>query len=323
MAHRPKYEWQEHHFDHLHQELDNGKTYGIIYKEWPFRDMIDGVINDLVTDPGTGEKGRPSRDSVRKRAKNRWIREGNINYTNAQWTEEEEKDLILAYTLCEGSMEEIEKLYKECDMPRSPNAIVCKVQELQSEELLPRYEHNHKATVRYKDWTEHFLKCGLEVIGNSYGGAFKTYKVQCLAFGHKQERKASTTHNEVGCKFCSAAGKVSLSVLKDLPEGKLPCVTYCVEFRDGVIKVGHANKGAEKRGKGWPPFKILKEIYTTTYHARRIEVATHHDFERIKLYEPIAGNGGTECFQPIYKQSILKYLEEEERNLPEDAKNIT
>ena len=306
-----KYNYTDHHYDWMWECHEKGMTYGEVLKNWPFEDMI------------------PSRDSIRRRYPNMQhfgleAAKNNLRkLSNKRWTEEERKELALAYHLCEGSMEEIVKLCKEIEVERSPNAIIDEIQLMQAEDKLPRFESNNSAQSRNKDWTEDFLKCGLKIIGNSFGGAYKTYEVECLAFGHKSKKKAKETYRDEGCGFCSAAGKVSLETLRNTPEGKSPCVVYFVEFEDGVVKVGHSVYGAVTRGKGWPPFKILKEIHTTTFHARRIETTAHHDFERIELYKPTAGNGGKECFQPIYKQSILKYLEEEERNLPEDAKNIT
>ena len=161
-----------------------------------------------------------------------------------------------------------------------------------------------------KDYREDFFAKGLSIVGDYMGNAKTMFEAECLVFGHRVKVRADMPF---GCNICSTVGEMPLSQLKNDPLGQVPCKAYLVQFEDGILKTGHSKYGAVVRGKGWPPFKLIKEIEDTLYHARRIEAKTRNQVKGLDLYKPLKHDGGTECFEEKQLKKLLNIFSKEEK----------
>lgn len=299
-----KYNYERKHFEFLEQCSTKGYTVGQILKEWNF------------------EEFEPTHRSVSCRLRSVQLygidkclnTKGNFTKKRKTWTEEESKHLILANELCNGSEHEAVSLFIDIFPDRTYNATRVRMATMTARGELQR--KNKRKTVE-KDQTNRLLKVGLKIIGNPVVKELAYVDVECVAFGHKNRVRIDSS----GCKTCHQAGQLTLSRLKNSPLGQVPAVVYLVQFEDGILKTGHTEDGTIQRGKYWPTFKILKEINTTKFHARRIETETQNQVKRLRMYEPLQGNGGTECFKEKYLEKLLDILSREENSLLHEKNN--
>ena len=296
-----KFNYKRHHFEYL--LTCNTSTEAL--KNWPFDDMI------------------PSKRSVDRRlfsvktyGIDKCLKGGNYS-KGRKWTEEEEELLALAYDLCNGSEGETVKLFMDIFPDRTALAIESWLSVMQANFKLKR-KITKANTSDPVDYYEALLSRGFMPVKDSIGFGHTLFEVECIEYGHKSIVRACSSSR---CNLCTQAGSLPLSQLKNHKLGKHPCIIYFVQFEDGTLKTGHTKNETRLRGRDWPPFKIIKEIETTYYHARRIETETQNQCDRIPEYLPLQGNGGTECFEEKHYKRILEILNKEEKDLLEHEKN--
>lgn len=296
-----KFNYKRHHFEYLLK--CNNSTEAL--KNWPFDDMV------------------PSKRSVDRRlfsvktyGIDKCLKGGNYS-KGRKWTEEEEELLVLAYDLCEGSEGETVKLFMDIFPDRTALAVESWLSVMQANFKLKR-KITKANTSDPVDYYEALLSRGFMPVKDSIGFGHTLFEVECIEYGHKSIVRACSSSR---CNLCTQAGSLPLSQLKNHKLGKHPCIIYFVQFEDGTLKTGHTKNETQLRGRDWPPFKIVKEIETTYYHARRIETETQNQCDRIPEYLPLQGNGGTECFEEKHYERILEILNKEEKDLLEHEKN--
>ena len=297
-----KFEYQKHHWEFM----EKYNTPAEVINNWPFDDMI------------------PSYRSVYRRLKTLkkygiekcLERPSGMMEKSSKWTKDEEKCLALAYELSQNSEDEAYKLFKDIYPKRTRQSINTRLSILAANGKIERTYHNTKSDL--VDYYEFFLQKGFIPVNNSTGYSHTYFDLECIEYGHKSRAKVSALS---GCNVCAQAGSMPLSQLKNHELGQHPCIIYFVQFEDGTLKTGHTKNETQLRGRDWPPFKIIKEIETTYYHARRIETETQNQCDRMPEYLPLQGNGGTECFEEKHYERILQILNKEEKDLLEHEKN--
>ena len=297
------YDFKKHHYEYLLTQ--NSPTEAL--NNWPFDDMFP-----------TWSSIRRRLDSVKAYGVEKCLKVGGGNFTKrSAWTKEEEELLILAHELCEGREQETINLFREIFPERGAVSIEGYMAKLVANDRLKRV-FNTRPDYKPSDYYESLLSRGFMPLGNTIGYGKTVFEVECIAYGHKTTVRAI---GNTGCNLCSQAGSMPLSQLKNHKLGQHPCIIYFVQFEDGTLKTGHTKRGTQIRGSEWPPFKIIKEIETTYYHARRIETETQNQCDRIPQYLPLHKKGGTECFEEKHYERILEILNKEEKDLLEHEKN--
>lgn len=299
-----KYNYERKHFEFLEKCSNKGYTVGQILKEWNF-DEFEPTYRSVSC----------RLRSVQLYGIDRCLNtKGNFTKKKKAWTEEEEKHLILANELCNSIEHDAVSLFIDVFPERTYNAARVRMAAMTATGQLQR---KSPKAVSGKDQTDRLLKVGLKIIGDPVVKELGYVEVECVAFGHRNRVRVDST----GCKTCHQVGQLPLSQLKNHELGQVPALVYLVQFEDGILKTGHTEDGTIQRGKKWPPFKILKEINTTKFHARRIETETQNQVKRLPMYEPLQGNGGTECFEEKYLEKLLDILSKEENSLLHEKNN--
>ena len=299
-----KYKYKRHHFEFMEKCFSKDiNSPAKILKEWPFIDMV------------------PTYSSLKRRTAS--LKEYGIEVcveksdkgwgSGKIWTEEEEEDLALAFELCKGSQNDAVNLFVDCsDGERNVNGAMVRIQHLADNGQITL----NNGMGKKKDYREDFLVKGLSIVGDYMGNAKTYFEAECLAFGHRVKVRGDMPF---ACKMCSTAGDMSLTELKNHPFGQQPAYVYGVHFKDLVGKTGHCGiKGVKQRGKRYPDYKIDREVLTTLYHARRIEGETQSQANTLPMYEPLRGNGGTECFEEKEFYKALKVMDREVQQLKGD-----
>ena len=298
---RPGFPYTKNMTQHILNCVDKGMTHYSVWKSWPDKWKVGDT---------------PSKSSIRRKFNRvKHYREDEVNGVIqtrvAGWESWETELAVLAYKLCDGKLATATNLFfeSEPDSLRNPMQFQAKIWELQANGKLEKVYSEKSNIVR--DWKTIIEELGYTVVNPPSEITYHTEVTALCPFGHTCI-KAAKAFELVGCNLCSAAGQMSLTELKNHPLGHTPAKLYCVQFEDKIFKTGHCSmKGIKHRGKNWPPFKILRDNDTILFEARRIEAATHNTGFRIPMYEPLKGNGGTECFEGKHLNKILKVIDEE------------
>jgi hypothetical protein len=314
-----KWEWRLEHLQFIHKAVQADRGVAWVKRNWPSEWQEE---DELGAGARTTDAFRPQYDQLKYKFSSP---EEKFYYKqkNERWTEEMKEALIEASHICEGNLKETTELYNTLDYPnRTVMSLTQMISRLQQEDRLPMW-NTSRSHVK-NDWIKIIKSHGFEVL-EDYGkvSARKVVKLKC-DFGHTFEQSIASLGEggKPACGFCAAAGSMSLAELEHSEYGKIPCKLYIVKFIDAV-KVGITSKTPKERGGAWPDFTVLELIETTYFHARRIEAYLHNSLPRIPMYEPLRGNGGTECFELNHEETLLKLAIEEKTRLFEDAKNNT
>lgn len=299
------YKYEKHHLEYMQKCQTQGMGAREILNNWPFDDMKK--LDEIVGKPTMSSLVRKIR-SLKSYGLESVLSGVNGRGSRKKWTEQEIEDLILAFELCNYAHNDSCTLYVGDNefTERTKHAVAMKVQNLSAngKMILPKMG-------KPKDYTDIFRSKGLNIIGNPKGHLKTRFTAECIAFGHKSEIRADIVS---GCRHCANAGyDLTLEELAVDPRGRTPAICYFIQFEDGTLKTGHTTEeDVELRGKGWPPYKVIKQIRTTLYEAIRIEKYSQHKIQTIELYEPLQGNGGTECFEERHYEELLHLLSKEE-----------